>query len=337
MTETINELPPIEERPLVTFALFSYNQEKYIREALKGALEQTYEPLEIVISDDCSTDNTFQIIKEMTAKYSGQHKVIVNCNVSNLGLAGHVNHVMSLVSGELIVVAAGDDISFPHRVETIAKYWLSLNKESGSIFSKYQTIDEMGNIRRHDKLGEVIKYLRSEKKADHAVNLTEGISGCTHAWTADIFKVFGPLNPYIIQEDITIPLRSFLIGSVNQLPDELVLYRLTKGSLSRHQFFSYQERFTKMARYWRGRMANYEQYRCDVLKITNNGNIKKFEIEWINEIIKEKEDEAVLKYRFFKGNLTERIGVIFDRSFKVKLYMRLKLLAIAFIPQIYGF
>ena len=50
------------EFPLVTFALFTYNQERYVREAVEGVLAQTYEPLEIIISDDCSTDMTFSII-----------------------------------------------------------------------------------------------------------------------------------------------------------------------------------------------------------------------------------------------------------------------------------
>lgn len=42
------------QAPLVTFALFAYNQEKFIREAVEGAFAQTYESLEIILSDDCS-------------------------------------------------------------------------------------------------------------------------------------------------------------------------------------------------------------------------------------------------------------------------------------------
>ena len=49
-------------RPLITFALFAYNQEKYIEEAVQGAFLQTYSPLEIILSDDGSTDRTFEII-----------------------------------------------------------------------------------------------------------------------------------------------------------------------------------------------------------------------------------------------------------------------------------
>jgi glycosyltransferase involved in cell wall biosynthesis len=72
MTNAPEEMPDNPtDRSLVTFALFAYNQEKYIREAVEGALAQTYEPLEIILSDDCSSDRTFETMREMaaTAKY----------------------------------------------------------------------------------------------------------------------------------------------------------------------------------------------------------------------------------------------------------------------------
>ena len=53
------------ERPLVTFALFAYNQENYIRAAVEGAFAQTYQPLEIILSDDCSKDRTFEIMQRL--------------------------------------------------------------------------------------------------------------------------------------------------------------------------------------------------------------------------------------------------------------------------------
>jgi glycosyltransferase involved in cell wall biosynthesis len=59
------------DRPLVTFALFTYNRERYIREAVEGAFSQTYSPLEIILSDDCSSDSTFEIIREMAGAYVG--------------------------------------------------------------------------------------------------------------------------------------------------------------------------------------------------------------------------------------------------------------------------
>lgn len=80
-----------DDRPLVTFALFAYNQEKYIREAISGAFSQTYSPLEIIMSDDNSLDSTYEIMREEARAYQGPHKIILNRNSSNLGIAYHVN------------------------------------------------------------------------------------------------------------------------------------------------------------------------------------------------------------------------------------------------------
>lgn len=108
-------IDPTHNRPLVTFALLAYNQEKYIREAVEGAFSQTYEPLEIILSDDCSSDRTFEIMQEMTQKYRGPHLVEVRRGSRNIGVAQHFDTVMRLANGTFVVVAAGDDISHADR------------------------------------------------------------------------------------------------------------------------------------------------------------------------------------------------------------------------------
>ena len=69
-----------DEQLFVTFVLFAYNQEKYIREAVEGALSQTYGAMEIILSDDRSTDRTFEIMEEVVAEYTGIHEVILRKN-----------------------------------------------------------------------------------------------------------------------------------------------------------------------------------------------------------------------------------------------------------------
>ena len=79
-----------DDRPLVTFALFTFNQQRFVREAIAGAFAQNYSPLEIIISDDCSTDRTFEIAQETAASYSGPHCVTVRRTSKNRGTFAHV-------------------------------------------------------------------------------------------------------------------------------------------------------------------------------------------------------------------------------------------------------
>lgn len=136
------------DRPLVTFAVFAYNQERYIREAVEGAFAQTYTPLEIILSDDCSTDSTFQIMQEMAAAYRGPHQVRARKSQFNVGVLSHVLSVAREASGEIFVVAAGDDISLPQRVEIVAQEF----KENDvyALSSDDIIIDEFGNETTRD-------------------------------------------------------------------------------------------------------------------------------------------------------------------------------------------
>ena len=321
--------------PLVTFTLFTYNQESYVEKAIEAALEQNYPNLEIIISDDCSSDLTFEIIQNAVERYEGPHTVIIRRNQTNIGLADHINTVMNFAAGELIVAAAGDDISLPQRVTTIVAHWLSYGRESGSIFSRFHTIDETGNITSHHNSQVMQRFTLAGRELESTVGISIGTSGCTQAWTRDVFEIFGPINPSILHEDITLPLRSLLIGSVIYLPDVLVLYRISHGSLSRPSFSNYQERFKKMARYWEGRVANYEQYERDSAIISGRATLDPDDLEWLNRVVHCQADLAKLNYRFFSGNLCDQIRAIFDLSLRVSVARRLKLLILALVPPLY--
>src|SRR5690554_4350831 len=91
--------------------LLSYKQERFVAEAVRGALVQEGEAIEIVISDDASPDNTWQQIENEVAAYSGPHRIILNRNPVNLGLMGNLLKAVSLSTAKYLIMAAGDDIS----------------------------------------------------------------------------------------------------------------------------------------------------------------------------------------------------------------------------------
>ena len=210
---------------LATFFLITYNQEDYVREAIEGAFSQTYRPLEIVISDDCSTDGTFRIIEEMAANYAGPHKLVVNRNCENLGLIGHINRITSLSSGELIVYGAGDDISLPHRTEKLVERYLASGRRVSLIHSSVYLIDISGN-RVGTRLPPVISG--SMDLGEMAVSGAL-IIGATTSFTRKIEETFGPIQHRKCIEDLVMGFRSALTGGLQYIPEPLILYRHESG------------------------------------------------------------------------------------------------------------
>lgn len=224
MADGSHELPQVKERPLVTFALFAYNQEKYIREAVEAALAQTYEPLEIILSDDCSTDRTFEIMQTLARGYRGKNKVLVNQNPSNMGLIEHVNKVFEMASGEVIVTAAGDDVSTANRTETIMQLYerdTSLMAVHGQVIK----IDSCGSV-----LGLYPPPLMTQKLGLKEMATAPALAiGATGAYSRKLIEKFGPISEKDAYEDLVMFFRAALLGTIAYVEDPLVMYRYGLG------------------------------------------------------------------------------------------------------------
>lgn len=325
------------DRILVSFVIFAYNQERYIREALEGAFAQTHEPLEIIISDDCSTDTTFQIISELAARYNGPHKLIWRRNDTNLGFAEHISSVMRLVSGELIVAADGDDISYPERTKKVVEQWLNNHRESGSIFSLIDTINQQGHITTTRTNNVALTFRLEDRNPEIVRALSTGTLGCALAWTKDVFQIFGDLDRRSIHQDITIPLRAIMLGSVTFIQEELVLYRLSEDSLTRISHSSGRDRSSKMKKYWATRIANYEQFDRDILRALELRIVEVGDADWMRAIVYPERELARLNYLFFSGDFIVRLKAILWSSRKIPVGRKMKLILLAFFPWLYNF
>ncbi|MDX1695598.1 MAG: glycosyltransferase [Ketobacteraceae bacterium] len=216
----------MKERPLVTFALFAYNQEKYIREAIEGAFAQTYEPLEIILSDDCSSDRTFEIMTEMANNYHGPHKVVVNQNSENLNIGEHINVIGRKALGDLIVMAAGDDISDPSRAERLTLAWLSSGGSTAVLFSDFLPVDRESRV--VPDFSEQV--FRGELTISGGLQGDIPVLGATTAYTRDAFDTFPPIGKSVVHEDRVLPFRVMLLGGSGILVDEkLIKYRVDGG------------------------------------------------------------------------------------------------------------
>ncbi len=101
--------------PLVSVFMPVYNQELYIAAAIDSVLQQSYENYEIVISDDCSSDQTPVIVEQYAKKFPEKIKLQKLAN-KNLGQA-HFEALLKRCRGEYVCMFSGDDIMYPDKIE----------------------------------------------------------------------------------------------------------------------------------------------------------------------------------------------------------------------------
>jgi hypothetical protein len=207
----------------VTFALFSYNQERFIREAVAGAFAQTYTPLEIILSDDGSSDRTFEIMRELCAAYGGPHRVVLNRTECNLGTFQHVVTVGKLARGELVVVAAGDDISKPERCDVLYRCWSSTG--ASALCSDHDVIDGTGRLVQRN--GGFPTFSAFQRYLDTGGGRpTKILQGSTAAYARNVLDIDVRGFPKAFAEDNIINFMLVLRGErIEHVEEALVLYR----------------------------------------------------------------------------------------------------------------
>lgn len=213
-----------QKAPLVSLAVMSYNQADYISQTIAGALAQDYSNLEIVFSDDNSSDGTFEIIEQTLATYTGPHHIRINRNTPNKGFVGHLNHLFELCLGELIVYNAGDDISLPHRVSKMVE--AAQASPALLIHSDAFEIDYAG--RRTGAINSRHDVLSTMKLSDAATAMAL-CTGATCAWRPELVNRFGPIVEEPTFDDLIFGFRAMLTGGVAHVAEPLMEYRVGVG------------------------------------------------------------------------------------------------------------
>lgn len=126
--------------PKVTVTMPSYNHEAFIAEAIQSVLNQTFQDFEILIVDDCSTDNSVDIIKSFK-----DPRITLIVNSKNKGVCYGHNLMIKLAKGEYIAVINSDDVWEPFKLEEQVNF-LDNNANYGAVFSNVEFIREDGSI-----------------------------------------------------------------------------------------------------------------------------------------------------------------------------------------------
>jgi glycosyltransferase involved in cell wall biosynthesis len=225
MNRTDDATPPMRqagELPSVSAILLAYNCERFVAEAVDSALNQDYRgPLEIVLSDDASTDRTFAVLQERAARYKGAHRVEIRRRRQNAGSkSAHLNDVFSACMGEILVSFDGDDVAETSRVRKIVEKFLG-HRQAKAVYSSYSLVDQLGRLRGR---GDVPHPPDGLDAAAWFARVDAYASGATLAVHRSVVDTFGSLDPKI-NEDVVLPFRASLLGRVGFVAEPLVKVR----------------------------------------------------------------------------------------------------------------
>jgi glycosyltransferase involved in cell wall biosynthesis len=273
--------PEMQSRPLVTFALLAYNQEKYVRDAIQSAFSQTYVPLEIILSDDGSSDGTYRIMQEMAASYDGPHTVVVRRSEPNQGLVRHFMTVAGLAEGRLVIEAGGDDISKPERTMEIVRAW----QETGAwaLYSRFDRISEDGGLVSENVFLPMLNHAMRNYWIDG--NQIKLLHGAVSAYTKEAISLVGNDPPLAMTEDgVVSAVLHFHQKSVHFLEKSLVMYRENPQALSNagahdHSYdaiVAAERKAARMAPYFKNLNDWLLQYRENVAQTLSSPAVTEF-------------------------------------------------------------
>jgi glycosyltransferase involved in cell wall biosynthesis len=133
--------PGIREKPLVSVLIHNYNYGRYLRQCFESVVRQTYENIEVIFSDNCSSDDSWEIAVEYAHTYPGW--MTLTRNRKNFGPAANLANCYRFAHGKYFCILCSDDALRPDFVSRCVQV-LEANPESGFAMTHRTILDENG-------------------------------------------------------------------------------------------------------------------------------------------------------------------------------------------------
>ncbi|MEZ5021726.1 MAG: glycosyltransferase [Chitinophagales bacterium] len=209
-----------KHKPLVSVLMAVYNGGDYLKLALESILNQTYSNLEILIRNDCSTDDTLKILKGYAEK---DPRIKIFSNEENLGYLKTMNRLFKQVNGQFFTTQDADDISKPTRIEEQINL-LTSDPEMAICGLNYTLIDSNGEkIESHKQIFTEPTEIKEVLKKDFALRC-----GKTMA-KKEVLDQIGFYREFFLKlgyEDYDWLARASINFKIGYVPKELYLYRV---------------------------------------------------------------------------------------------------------------
>jgi glycosyltransferase involved in cell wall biosynthesis len=300
--------------------LLTYNQEAFVHEALQSLLDQDYDDLEIVLSDDASKDDTWRVVTELASLYTGPKRLVLHQNSTNLGIGANYANAFSLTHGEVVFSAAGDDVSLPTRcTETIAA-WLATNKVVDLVATDAFDMTVEGHLVGHKKIDNLQNWDLSKWFVGRPHHF-----GASHMMTRRML-VLNSLHPQLNAEDQCLMFRALLMGGALRLAKPLVKHR-QNGVSYKAKPATYAHKKSKLISDAKASLIESEQMLADASCLIRSAEV---EAPFLLNIITQSFVVEVLT-----GSSFSKMWNAFRNATHVPLGKRIRFFAYAAFPFLY--
>ncbi len=239
---------PVDDLPLVSIALCTYNGAMFLEQQLESLVNQTYQHIEIVVVDDCSTDNTVQILQCYAKQYS---YIRLFVNEENLGLSKNFEKALSLCVGEFIAISDQDDVWEKDKIAVL----MDRIGDHTLIYAKSAIIDEHGISIHKTSMDHSRPCYGSDPRWITLINF---IWGHTTLFKRTLLSTYFPLPPDT-SYDHYLGLHALNYGSVTYIDRILVQHRRHQGNATHPSLSKVKSK--------RGRLNELEQWLDVILSV----------------------------------------------------------------------
>lgn len=201
----------------VSIVLPVYNGEAHVAQAIESVLQQTYQNLELILVNDCSTDGTAGILERYAAL---DPRVKVVCNPVNLKLPRTLNAGFDLAEGAYFTWTSDDNRYKKEAIRRMVEH-LEASPDIDMVYADFTDIDQNGRELRQVRMGQPEELLSGNQ------------IGACFLYTREIAQKVGFYDPNLfLAEDYDYWLRIWQAGKLKHIPENLYEYRRHAGSLS---------------------------------------------------------------------------------------------------------
>lgn len=210
--------------PVISVAMATYNGQKYIREQLDSIIAQSYPISEIIIVDDCSFDNTYNILFEYS---KANPKIKIIRNEFNLGVLKTFEKALMSCDGDFIAVSDQDDIWLPNKIEEL----VAQVDDNYLLYSDAVVVDDNLNVINNSNLSFFEQISSFEQLEDYF--FANNVTGCTMLVSTELIRLVCPFpNFKAMYHDQYLAIMAKYFGKIKKVQQTLMLYRQHSSNAS---------------------------------------------------------------------------------------------------------